>query len=134
MGVFVATSPEITIQKDIPNPFVKPYITVGRKYTDPNYYEGSIDVDLYGFAEQRKISRMHAQVRFNPNTKKIEFKAIGRNDILLNGLPLKRMEWTPISETDILAQLNSNITFSVIYEQIPNIPNEIERENIPIIL
>lgn len=63
---------------------------------------------------------MHAQVRFNPNTMNIEYKAIGRNDVLLNGKPLKKLTWIPIHETDILVQLNSGITYSVIYESIPN--------------
>lgn len=150
MGVIIATSPNHEIQRDIPNPFVKPYITIGRKYQDSNYYEGAlgklyifrftlylttfIDIDLFDFEEKRKISRLHAQVRFNPNTKKIEFKAIGRNDILLNGNPLPRYVWTPICKEDILVQINSNITFSVIYEKIPEIEVETQNENAAIIL
>ena len=116
VGIITATSEKETASAKIMNPQLKPFTVVGRVFSEQSrFVRDSVDLDVSKFVNNRKISRNHAHVRYNPFTHKIEIKIVGINIMALNGHMIHFNRWHQMESSDILSCPMTDITFSVTY-------------------
>lgn len=117
VGTIIVTDGMKTLLCDIPNPNIKPFLMVGRSYTqheNRNRYFDQVDFDLISLESSQRVSRNNIKVRFNPFSFQIEILLIGRNTLTIDGEPIDKSKWRTIMPGDVIIQETTNIQYSFI--------------------
>lgn len=117
VGTIFATDGTKILSCDIPNPNIKPFLMVGRIYTqheNRRLYLDKVDFDLISLDLSQRVSRNNVKVRYNPFTLQIEILVIGRNTLTIKGREIDKSKWLTILPEDVIIQETTNIQYSFI--------------------
>ena len=124
VGTVIATCDEMTLTCDIPNPSIKPFVMVGRKYdkTKPTNVDlDNIDLDVFPFPHSNRVSRNNIKFRFNPDSFQMEALLISRNGLIIkrNGIDVPindRSWWITLSPNDVIFQNDTHIQYTFVID------------------
>ena len=99
---------------DILNPKIKPFIIIGRIWQAVHNYKSQfdiVDLNCSNFINGKKISRNHMKISYNPLSKKLQVRFIGRNAPILNNKSLDFDQLIELNNNDELVQPNTDMKF-----------------------
>jgi len=115
----------LAFELEIVNPATQPWVNIGRSFVKHPKGGATLDMDLSPVEFNRRISRLHATIRFNVLDRRWEVQIRGRNGIeidrgTLSGpeLCLPSNHWLPLPSSLAFRMPFANLSFQL-YDFVP---------------